>query len=84
MLLFTAGRKSVSEVDPLSFIFYFFIAVMGGWVGIEYCNTTALPPGGARQVQCLLSVQMRHWVKGDVHICVPVKQNNSIMLMFYQ
>lgn len=56
-----------------------------GWVGLEYCIITALPLGVALLilVHCLLSVQMRHGDK-DVHNCVPVKLNNSIMLVFYQ
>lgn len=54
-------------------------------MGLEYCIITALPLGVALScsVHCLLSVQMRHGDKG-MYICVPVKLNNSIMLVFYQ
>lgn len=44
-------------------------------MGVEYCVITALPLGVALLglVHCLLSVQMRLGVQGDVHNCVPVK-----------
>lgn len=56
----------------------------GRRAGLEYCIITALPQGFALIGAVPVSVQTGHGDEGDVHNCVPVKLNNSIMLVFYQ
>lgn len=75
---------TVNEVDPMSYIQLVLLVCGVGGLRVLYYHCSASGCSTVMFSALPIASSDEAWGQGDVHNCVPVKLNNSIMLVFYQ